>query len=202
MRDSPMSEDGRMAPGSFAGRLLVANPQLPDPNFHRTVVFVLAHGDEGALGVVLNRPSDTLVGEPLPRWEGLAAHPAVMFVGGPVNRAAAICLGRSGAGLERTPSGVGLGWAPVTPDIGTLDLELDPDELAPPVRDIRVFAGYAGWSAGQLEGEVELEAWWVLDAVADDIFSDEPEGLWRRVLRRQRGPLTLVASYPDDPSMN
>jgi putative transcriptional regulator len=190
-----------MAPGLFSGRLLVANPQLPDPNFHRTVVFVLAHGEEGALGVVLNRPSDTLVGEPLPRWESLAAHPGVMFLGGPVNRSAAICLGRSRAGVARIP-GDGRGWAPVTSDIGTLDLELDPDDLAPPVRDVRVFAGYAGWSAGQLEGEVELDAWWVVDTQADDIFGDDPEGLWPRVLRRQPGPLALVASYPDDLSAN
>ena len=190
-----------MVPGPLAGRLLVANPQLPDPNFNRTVVFVLAHGDEGALGVVLNRPSDTLVAEPLPRWEAHAAHPAVMFFGGPVNRSAAICLGRSAAGLARIP-GDDSGWAPVTAEIGTLDLELDPDDLAPPVRDIRVFAGYAGWSAGQLEGEVEMDAWWVLDAEPDDIFGDDPENLWARVLRRQRGPLALVASYPDDLSAN
>jgi putative transcriptional regulator len=189
-----------MTSGGFAGRLLVANPQLPDPNFDRTVVFVLAHGDQGALGVVLNRPSDTLVGSPLPKWEALAAQPAVMFLGGPVNRAAAICLGRSGLGLVVPPPG--RGWAPVTAEIGTLDLELDPVELDPPVRDIRVFAGYAGWGAGQLEGEIAAGAWWVLDVAIDDVFGDEPDDLWKRVLRRQRGALPLVSAYPDDPAWN
>ena len=125
-----------------------------------------------------------------------------MFVGGPVNQAAAIGVGRSGGELALDGVSPGVGWARVTPEIGTLDLELDPAEIVPPVRDIRVFAGYAGWSAGQLEGEVEMEAWWVLDAATEDVFGDDPEDLWKRVLRRQPGSLAFVASYPDDPNMN
>jgi putative transcriptional regulator len=189
-----------MVPASFAGRLLVANPRLPDPNFDRTVVLVLAHGGDGALGVVLNRPSDAALEEALPRWDRLAASPGVMFIGGPVNPTAAICLGRS---RVRRSSGDALGgWEPVTPEIGTVDLDGDPDDLQLALQDVRVFAGYAGWAAGQLEEEVNMEAWWVLDAVVDDVFGDQPEDLWRRVLRRQRGPLVFVASYPDDPTMN
>jgi len=185
-----------MAPGGLTGRLLVANPQLPDPNFDRTVVLVVAHSDDGAVGVVLNRPSDTLVAAPLPDWEPWAAHPAVVFVGGPVSPEAAICLARAAPGVPDDPGGGG--WARVNAEIGTVDLERAPAELRPAPRDIRVFTGYAGWSAGQLEGELRIGAWWVLDAVADDVFGDEPHGLWRRVLRRQPPPLAFVASFPDD----
>src|ERR1700694_56140 len=129
-----------MADGSarLGGRLLVANPVLPDPNFDRTVVLMLAHEEEGALGVVLNRPSEMELDAPLPRWERLAADPPVVFVGGPVAPGAAICLGRMPAGQPAA------GWTPVTGELGTLDLEQDPDEVAEGVAQIRVFAGYAG----------------------------------------------------------
>lgn len=191
-----------------AGRLLVANPLLPDPNFDRTVVLLLAYNEDGALGLVLNRPSETLLAAPLPDWEQLAADPAVVFVGGPVHHQAVICLARSGrvspapGGSEADGSDLGDGWRAVTPDIGTVDLDLDPDVLQSAFQHVRVFAGYAGWAGGQLESEIEAGAWWVVDAEPDDPFSDEPDELWKRVLSRQRGALKLVAWYPDDPDMN
>ena len=198
-------EVGSVADGSGrqlvqAGRLLVANPLLPDPNFDRTVVLLLAYSEEGALGLVLNRPSDTLVAAPLPRWEQLAADPAVVFVGGPVERQAVICLARGpGSPAGDAPSS---GWQPVTPEVGTLGLDEDPAVLRPGVSQVRVFAGYAGWVGGQLENEVSMGAWWVVDTEPEDPFSDEPDQLWKRVLRRQRGPLALVSAYPNDPNMN
>ena len=178
------------------GRLLVANPLLPDPNFDRTVVLLLAHGEDGALGLVLNRPSETRLAAPLPAWEDLAASPAVLFVGGPVQLQAVICLARAPA--QTTSEG----WKPVTEDVGTVDLEMDPALLRAGFSHVRVFAGYAGWGSGQLEAEIAAEAWWVVDAAPEDPFSETPDELWKRVLRRQRGRLALVASYPDDPSMN
>ncbi len=183
-----------------AGRLLVASPLLPDPNFDRTVILLLAYNEEGALGLVLNRPSQTLLAAPLPRWETLAADPPVVFVGGPVQHQAVICLARSSGTPEAAEPQVG--WRPVTPDVGTLDLDSDPDVFHTSVSQVRVFAGYAGWSAAQLENEIEAGAWWVVDAEAGDAFSAEPDELWKRVLRRQRGSLALVASFPDDPTMN
>ena len=179
---------------------MVANPLLPDPNFDRTVIILLAYNEEGALGLVLNRPSQTLLAAPLPRWEPLAADPAVVFVGGPVQHQAVICLARA-SGIPEA-RGSQSAWRPVTPDVGTLDLDSDPDVLHPIVSQVRVFAGYAGWSAGQLENEIAAGAWWVVDAEAEDPFSAKPDELWKRVLRRQPGPLALVASYPDDPNMN
>lgn len=187
------------------GRLLVANPALPDPNFDRTVVLVLAHEDEGALGLVLNRPTEMDVDSPLPRWEHLAADPRVVFVGGPVAPGAAICLARipvsAGVGAEtglESPEG----WAPVTGDLGTLDLEKDPDDLPVSVEAIRVFAGYAGWGAGQLEQEIEAGAWFVISPDPGDVMSGEPQSLWKRVLRRQGGDLAVLAAFPPDPRMN
>ena len=188
------------------GRLLVANPAMPDPNFHRTVVLVLAHQDDGALGVILNRPSELDVDSPLPRWERLVADPPVVFVGGPVAPGAAICLARVPDAPD--PSTVGSdsaglgGWLPLVGELGTLDLERDPDDLTIKVDAIRVFAGYAGWGPGQLEGELEADAWFVVTAEAGDALVGDPEELWKRVLRRQGGRLALLAAYPRDPSLN
>ena len=188
------------------GRLLVATPNLGDPNFERTVVLVLEHGDEGALGVVLNRPSELEVAEPLPEWARAAADPPVVFIGGPVAPSAAVCLARL-----RTPAGA-QGWQPlVGPSgplrgragpVGTLDLDSDPDEAIPRLTDIRVFAGYAGWGPQQLEGEIAEGGWFVVDADAADPLSPAPEELWAAVLRRQPGTLALFAAYPADPSAN
>lgn len=187
---------------TLAGKVLVANPRLVDSNFDRTVVLVLAHGEEGALGVVLNRPSDTDVLDPLPRWSSLAAHPALVFIGGPVGRDSVICLARVPvpAALEAR---VGPdGWRPVTRDVGTLDLDLDPDLLGGAVGPVRVFAGYAGWAAGQLESELGVGGWWVLESEPDDPFTASPVSLWHDVLRRQPGELAIVAGYPPDLQLN
>jgi putative transcriptional regulator len=191
---------------SLKGRLLVANPALPDPNFDRTVILMLAHEDEGALGLVLNRPSDTDVDGPLPQWERLAARPPVVFVGGPVRPGAAICLARRAAhpGFQDQPEypGDSEGWTQLVGELGTLDLEQDPDNLGVGVEAIRVFAGYAGWGPGQLEREIEAGAWFVIRAEPGDVMSDDPEQLWKRVLRRQGGQLAVVAAFPSDPSLN
>ena len=180
----------------MAGRLLVATPLLPDPNFDRTVVLLLAHSDEGALGVVLNRPSEMELDSPLPRWERLAAHPPVVFFGGPVAPGAAICLARMPAG------GVAPGWTPVTGELGTFDLEQDPDEVADGEAQIRVFAGYAGWGPGQLEGEIAAGAWFVVAAEPGDAMAHQPGQLWKQGLRRQGDSLALMAAFPADPSAN
>jgi putative transcriptional regulator len=177
------------------GRLLVATPNLEDPNFERTVVLVLEHGDEGALGVVLNRPSDLDLAEPLPERARAAAHPPVVVIGGPMSPSAAVCLARAG-----TPGAEG--WEPLLGPVGTLDLDSDPDEAIPRLDEIRVFAGYAGWGPGQLEAEIAAGGWFVVDAEAGDPLSPAPENLWASVLRRQRGTLALFAAYPPDPSLN
>ena len=192
--------DGSASP-SWSGRLLVATPELTEPHFARTVLLLLQHSaEEGALGVVLNRPSATDLDEVLPGWTPLAQFPPVVFEGGPVQPTAAICLGRSRgeppaeayAVLQTTPTG----------SLGTVDLDAAPDELVPSVEAVRVFAGYAGWSPGQLEDEVAEGAWWVLDALPGDAFSSAPTTLWRQVLRRQGLPLAFAASYPSDPTLN
>ena len=185
-----------------AGQLVVATPTLLDPNFARTVVLLLqADSDDGALGLVLNRPTGTEVGEVLPPWSVLAAAPELVFAGGPVQPNAAICLGHGRPG--GTPTGafsVVEGLPGIS--VGTVDLDADPDDLRAAVSEVRVFAGYAGWSAGQLEAEVEEGAWWVLDALPDDAFTSDPEQLWVRVLRRQGPPIAFAASYPPDPTLN
>lgn len=181
---------------SVAGRLLVATPLLRDPNFARTAIFVAEHTLDGALGVVLNRPSDTEVTEVLPRWGSVVASPAVVFVGGPVSPEGALALARVGGGLPDR------GFQPVVDGFGVVDLETDPALLAPHLAALRVFAGYSGWGPGQLDGEIAEGAWYVLDGAPDDVFCSEPDVLWRDVLRRQGGELAMVSTFPVDPSLN
>ena len=181
----------------LAGKLLVATPVLGDPNFERTVVLVLEHTEEGAVGLVLNRPSETEVCEPLPEWDELTASPSVIFVGGPVEQKAVIGLARRGAAGQ-----AGDRWRPLVGGVGIVDLGQGPDELLAAIEDLRLFAGYAGWGAGQLEGEIVAGAWWVVDASPDDACSHQPERLWTTVLRRQRPRLAMYADFPADPSVN
>lgn len=187
-------------PSSLAGRLLVANPRMADPNFDRSVVMVLAHGPDGALGVVICRPSAMPVAEPLGRWEAMAAEPAVVHLGGPVAPDSVICV------AELRPGAAGAGgpqrwWRRLAGDLGTVDLDSDPDEAAASIARLRVFAGYAGWGSGQLEAEMLAGGWWSLESLAGDAFDPDPATLWHRVLRRQGAELAVVAAYPPEPRL-
>jgi putative transcriptional regulator len=187
---------------SLKGHLLVATPALGDPNFERTVIFVLEHNEEGALGLVLNRPTETDFVDPLPDWYGFAAYPPVVFVGGPVSRQSAIGLARVAPAVAGEAGEAGDGWVPVLDTIGTVDLSMRPEDLRPEVEEVRVFAGYAGWGEEQLEDEIDSGAWFVVPARPDDALSTHPEGLWRRVLRRQPGRVAVFANFPPDPALN
>jgi putative transcriptional regulator len=178
------------------GRLLVATPVLLDPNFARTVVLVVQHGDDGSLGVVLNRPTGADPRAPLPAWSDLIGDPPVVFVGGPVQPGVAVGLARASGPVEHP------GWLPVIGHVGLVDLSLDPSDYGDRITEVRVFAGYAGWAADQLEVEVDEPAWFVIDGDEHDPFTEQPEDLWRVVLRRQRGSLALYATYPIDVSAN
>jgi putative transcriptional regulator len=184
--------------GPTKGRLLVATPPLADPNFDRSVVFVLEHHDEGAIGVVLNRPTGEHLDEPLDRWAELQAEPGAVFIGGPVETDALIAL----AATRPTAEADSELLAPIVGDIASADLTADPALVAGDVEGVRVFRGYAGWGPGQLEGEIEQGAWLVLDAVTSDVFTDAPDDLWRAVIRRQPGRLAWLAMAPDDLSSN
>ena len=185
-----------------AGRLLVATPLLRDPNFRRGVVLIVEHEEtEGTLGVVLNRPTQVPVDQVLEPWMDLATSPSVVFSGGPVATNSALAL----ALVPGTDEPVGwhpLDGSPAVARLGLVDLDAPPGLLAPAVASLRVYAGYAGWSAGQLEAEISEGAWYVLPAEQGDAFCAEPERLWPAVLRRQGGELAYVATYPDDPSLN
>ncbi len=172
----------------LTGRLVVATPDLADENFEGAVVLILEHEAEGALGVILNRTRGIDVVSLLPAWHDLAAAPAVLFSGGPVQPdEAVICLGRSA-----TPA------QPVTTDLGVVDLERGPEEQAD-VTAVRLFTGYAGWGPGQLEEELEAGSWFVVEPAAEDPLTADPDGLWRRVLLRQGG---IFLTVTEDPSLN
>ncbi|WP_055701939.1 MULTISPECIES: YqgE/AlgH family protein [Streptomyces] len=206
---------------SLTGRLLVATPALADPNFDRAVVLLLDHDEEGSLGVVLNRPTPVDVGDILEGWGELAGAPGVVFQGGPVSLDSALGVAvipgeeappsarrRTGAGDPgpgpRLRSGRGdpTGFRRVHGAIGLVDLEAPPERLASALGALRIFAGYSGWGPGQLETELAEGAWYVVESEPGDVSSPDPERLWRAVLRRQRSELAMVATYPDDPSMN
>jgi putative transcriptional regulator len=178
---------------SLKGQLLVAGPGLVDPNFRRTVVLVGEHSEEGALGVVLNRASETTVGEAVPELSGLVDGLENVHVGGPVQRSALVVLADF---VEPDRAG-----ALVLDSIGFLPAEVDPDEIGE-LRRARIFAGYAGWGPGQLEEELEEGSWIVEPALPEDVFTGEPDDLWSDVLRRKGGPYEVLALMPPDPSLN
>jgi putative transcriptional regulator len=192
----------RMEDGIRVGLLLVATPLLEDPNFRRSVVLVVEHDMEGGtLGVVLNRPTEVPVDRVLPPWAELVTGPSVVFQGGPVALDNALALARLPG--EDEP----LGWRALdggseVARVGLVDLDAPPALLAPELLQLRVFAGYAGWSAGQLRTEIEEGAWYLVPAEAGDVFAGDPDGLWRQVLRRQGGDLAFVSTYPEDPALN
>ncbi|HYI37523.1 MAG TPA: YqgE/AlgH family protein [Thermoleophilaceae bacterium] len=177
-----------MAPiDSLRGKLLVAAPQLED-YFHRTVVLVLEHTDEGAMGLVLNRPTESEVIEAVPSLSDLVDSSDLVHAGGPVQPDSVLVLGDF-----EEPEDAG------TQVVGTLGL-LDPERPEAELNRVRVFAGYAGWAPGQLDLELEQEAWIVVPADPDDAFSEED--LWGDALRRKGGEYALLATMPADPSLN
>ncbi|WP_428339822.1 YqgE/AlgH family protein [Mycobacterium sp.] len=182
-----------------AGTLLLANTDLLEPTFRRSVIYIVEHNDGGTLGVVLNRPSETAVYNVLPQWAKLSQKPKTMFVGGPVKRDAALCLAvlRIGAVADDVP-----GLRHVAGRMAMVDLDADPELIAPAVEGVRIFAGYSGWTIGQLEGEIERDDWIVLSALPSDVLVEPRVDLWGRVLRRQPQPLSMLATHPIDVSRN
>jgi putative transcriptional regulator len=179
---------------SLAGQFLIASPSIHDPNFRRSVVFITAHTDEGAVGLILNRRSETSVGEAVPQLTTVTDAAEPVYVGGPVNPDGVAVL----AEFE-DPEEAGV---VVMDEIGFVALDVALDEGAPELERARVFAGVAGWGPEQLEDELERDDWIVEPAGADDIFTDDPEHLWSDLLRRKGGQYELVARMPLDPSLN
>jgi putative transcriptional regulator len=179
---------------SLRGQLLVAAPDLLDPNFRRTVVLVGEHGEEGAMGIVLNRPSDVTFDEAVPALAEIVDGDDLVHVGGPVQPQAIVVLGEFD---EPDDAGV-----LVFGTVGFLPGEIDDATSVGELARTRVFAGYAGWGPGQLESELEESAWIVEPAEPADVFTLDPDDLWSAVLRRKGGPFTLLATMPLDPSVN
>ena len=179
---------------SLRGHLLVAGPGLDDPNFRRTVVLVGEHGDEGAMGVVLNRVSTVTVDEAVPPMVPLTGPDEPVYLGGPVEPQAVVVL----ADFEDT----GAAEAIVVDDVGFLPGEVEDAGDLGELRSVRVFAGYAGWGPGQLDEELDEGSWIVEPALAEDVFTDEPDALWSAVLRRKGGPFRVLAAMPPDPNSN
>lgn len=201
-RDGHSGERGDGPPHErLTGKLLVATTVLVDPNFDRTVVLVVDHDDDGTLGVVLNRPGTLEVADVLESWAELAADPPTVFLGGPValDSALGIACVRPEAAV---PGEEPLGWRQFSGRLGLIDLDAPPEVLATDLTALRIFAGYAGWGPGQLAGELAQRAWYVLEVELGDVFSDDPEMLWRRVLRRQGGSIGMVANWIEDPNLN
>lgn len=177
---------------------MLATPPLSDPNFDRTVVYVLEHHEDGAIGLVINRPTEEALSEPLDRWIDLQTAPSSVFAGGPVDTNAMIGIAVTKLLLDDSTELL----TPISGLLASADLSADPAIVAAHVEKVRVFRGYAGWGTGQLESEIDEGAWLVLDAEIGDVFSDRPETLWYDVLRRQPGRLSWLALAPDDLNSN
>ena len=177
---------------SLRGQLLISSPALVDPNFRRTVVLVTHHDEDGAMGLVLTRPSEVRVADAVPELASLPGADDVVHVGGPVQPEAIMAL----AEFDDPGDAV----APLVGRVGFMPADAAPEGLA--VSRLRVFAGYAGWGAGQLEAELEEPSWIITGAEPDDAFAPDPDELWRSVLHRKGGPFALLATMPFDPELN
>jgi putative transcriptional regulator len=181
---------------SYAGKLLVATPRLVDPNFVQTVILLLDHDDDGALGVVINRPSELPLSRVLPTWSDVVVAPPLLFAGGPVSVESALAIGLAAGDVPDDA------FKRLTGDFGLVDLDAEPHEALDGLVGVRVFSGYAGWGSGQLEFEIAEGSWYVVEALTTDVLNPRPAELWRTVLRRQPNELAYVATMPDDPTMN
>ncbi|MCK9495433.1 MAG: YqgE/AlgH family protein [Dehalococcoidia bacterium] len=182
---------------STAGRLLIATPLLTDPNFERTVILVCFHDGNGAFGIVLNRPVGSPAGDLLPEWSELLTPPGELHYGGPVERSSFL-----GLGYIEGPEDHGLEWwTPIARGVGLVNLAADIEE-AESLEALRVYHGYAGWGAGQLDAEIGENSWFVVDVDPEDPFTERPERLWNEVLGRQRGELSMYGTYPLDHRVN
>jgi putative transcriptional regulator len=181
------------APGS----LLIASATLVDPNFARCVLLILDSNDDGSLGVILNQPSETPVDEVLAAWRDVVNPHGVFFRGGPVELNAALALG-SVVSADDPP----VGWRQVFGPLGMVDLDSSPDDFLGRISGLRIYAGYAGWGAGQLDDEIAEGSWHVVPARSTDLFSGNPDRLWREILRRQPPPLSMLATLPEDVTLN
>jgi putative transcriptional regulator len=179
------------------GALLVAAPTLIDPNFADTVVLILDNDENGALGVILNRPSPVPVVEVLGDWCDVVTDPDVLYRGGPVSTDGALAVGRLADSAEEP-----VGWRSVFEDFGIVDLDTPVELVDGTLGAMRIFAGYAGWGAGQLKDEIEEGSWYVVPSEPDDVFREDPTDLWRDVLRRQPGELAWISTRPANPSLN
>jgi len=180
-----------------AGMLLVATPALLDPNFADTVVLLLDVDDQGALGVVLNRPTGLAVSEVLSDWGDVVAEPEVLFQGGPVETEGALAVA-----LRGSTEGEAIGFREVAGPLGLLDLDTPVELVTGSLAGLRIFAGYAGWGAEQLAAEIDEGSWYVVPGEAVDVFRLDPAELWRDVLRRQPGELAWHSTRPVDPELN
>jgi putative transcriptional regulator len=182
-------------PTWHTGKLLVAMPVLDDPAFARSVVLLIDHDEDGALGIVLNRASEVPVSEATDTLIDLIPAPGVLFGGGPVEPNALVAIGRAQDGAAQSDTTFAAG-------LRLVDLDQDPVLAGVELSHVRLFAGYAGWAPGQLEHEVWHGAWAVVDVEPSDVFTPAPETLWRDVLARQRGGLRLLAAFPPDVTLN
>jgi putative transcriptional regulator len=183
--------------GPAAGMLLLSSPALVDPNFVNTVILLLDADEDGALGVVLNRPSPVPVVAVLADWSERVAEPEVLFQGGPVSPEGALAVA-----LLRDRHAVPEGVRPVTDRLGIVDLDAPVESFDGTVEGVRIFAGYAGWGAGQLDDEIERGDWYVVPALPPDPFGADQSDLWRVVMRRQPGELAWHLNRPVDPDLN
>ena len=186
--------DGRETGESLRGKLLVASPALVDPNFARSVVLITEHNEDGAMGIVLNRPSETLVADVVPQLGPVTGEEAPVYVGGPVQPSALVVL----AEFSDLDAAAGV----VVADVGFASAEVELGDLADAVRRARVYAGYSGWGAGQLEAEMEVDSWIIEPPLPAELFPDDPARLWSHVLARKGGQYALIARMPADPSVN
>jgi putative transcriptional regulator len=177
------------------GRLLASEPYLPDPNFERTLILLTEHNEDGTVGFVLNKPSESLVTDVM---EDIKNIQSKVYIGGPVQQDTLHFIHRNPALADSIEVDKGIFWGG---NFEQLLLLIETNQLD--VLDIKFFLGYSGWSPGQLEEEMKAESWIVSDQVTQDLlFETPPEMMWKKSLQSLGGRFSVYSNYPIDPSMN
>ncbi len=181
------------------GNLLVATPRMTDPNFRRSVLLLIDHGETGSLGLIINRPTPISVIEVMPELSRVIVDPQVVFQGGPVQPEVVLAIGS----IDLHQLGeIGESINLITDSIASYSLASDIQELSDRVSQLRIFSGYAGWHPGQLIDEIRAGAWFVVEGNDTDVLSENPQGMWSHVLRRQSSDLAMLANYPEELYLN
>ncbi len=205
--DNPLIDPSeRDYPDSLEGYILISETDLMDPNFYRTVVVIIQHGEEGAFGLVVNRQSEATLGEVLEEAGDTPIADIPVYVGGPVQQEFLFVMHAGLPGMPENENALtpaaGVVFEPASPELLAWLTDAWNNESRDDHPSIHFFAGYCGWGPGQLEDELREGAWLIHEVRPDIVFHPDPQEAWKHALGKKGDFYKIVAETGFKPSMN